>query len=340
MGYVFISYSTDNQSSAEALRNLFSKHGYGTWMATYDIPPGMKFAEAINQAIKGCDCFVLLLTNQSQNSKWVAKEVERAIHYRKLLIPISLENVILNDEFEFYISTDQIIPVKTISEDSVEIKKILQTLSIHVSRTNANVPTEKDAPKVTSDTSDSSITARRAKYKSAMSDDFGRWRTQDFKQAIKQLLRDAKQGDSLAQLYLGDCYYNGLGVKECKKTAAKWYARSAHNGEVSAQFKLGMAYYYGWGVDSHDGKAVEWLTKAANSGLSDAQYMLGWYYFGTFGTHRDYAKAFYWLKLAAEQGNKYAYSNLAECYEKGLGTPVDTLLADYWNALAVSSAAQ
>ena len=101
MGYVFISYSTANQESADAIRNLFSKHGFATWMAPYDIPPGQKYAEVINRAIKGCDCFTLLLTQKSQDSVWVAKEVERAVHYRKLLIPISLESVVLNDEFEY-----------------------------------------------------------------------------------------------------------------------------------------------------------------------------------------------------------------------------------------------
>lgn len=125
MGYVFISYSTKEQSLADAMKKLLEKHGIQTWMAPGDIPAGNKYAQVINQAIKGCSCFILMLSNNAQNSVWVAKETERAVNYRKPIIPIQLENVLLNDEFELYISTDQVVAVKTIDECSEEIQKIL-----------------------------------------------------------------------------------------------------------------------------------------------------------------------------------------------------------------------
>ena len=44
MGYAFISYSTKNQSAADAMRALFNKHDIDTWMAPYDIPAGSEYA--------------------------------------------------------------------------------------------------------------------------------------------------------------------------------------------------------------------------------------------------------------------------------------------------------
>ena len=295
MGYVFISYSTANQDSANALRNLFSKHGYGTWMAPYDIPPGRKYAEVINKAIKGCDCFALLLTNQSQNSIWVAKEVERAVHYRKLLIPICLESVVLNDEFEFYISTDQIVPVKTISTDSAEIQKILQTLSVYVGQSDNNSPVEEGTPVLTAAELDPAITDHWEQYKLGFAYEFGQGRPQDYKLAVKWYLLAANQENSWAQNRLGDCYYAGHGVEQNYETAAQWYARGAQNGDNTAQYNLGLCYFYGQ------------------------------------GTNRDFSQAFYWLKQAAEQGIDAAYPLLAECYKKGLGTAADPTLAAYWS---------
>ena len=125
MGYAFISYSTKNQPDADALKQIFVKKGIRTWMAPGDIPVGSKYAQVINRAIKECDCFVLLLTDAAQNSPWVAKEVERAVNYGKTILPIKLENLVLNEEFEFYISTDQIVAVQKIDEDTDAINKIL-----------------------------------------------------------------------------------------------------------------------------------------------------------------------------------------------------------------------
>ena len=119
--YVFISYSTKNQQEANAIRYYLEKNGINTWMAPYDIPPGNTYAKVINQAIQQCSCCVLVLSNESQQSMWVPREIERAINYHKILIPISIETVILNDEFELYISTNQIVNVGKINDNSTEL---------------------------------------------------------------------------------------------------------------------------------------------------------------------------------------------------------------------------
>lgn len=126
--YVFISYSTQNQAAADAMREFLRKNGVRVWMAPMDIPAGRKYAQVISQAIKGCSGVVLMLSNYAQNSIWVSKEIERAIHYRKLILPVKLENVVLNDEFELYISTDQIVAVPKIDENSEELRRVLSSV--------------------------------------------------------------------------------------------------------------------------------------------------------------------------------------------------------------------
>lgn len=127
--YVFISYSTKNQEDANAVRYYLEKNGVDTWMAPYDIPPGDTYARIINQAIKNCSCCVLILSNASQQSIWVPREIERVINYHKILIPISIENVILNDEFEFYISTNQIVNVGKLNANSPELQNVLMVIN-------------------------------------------------------------------------------------------------------------------------------------------------------------------------------------------------------------------
>lgn len=125
MGYAFISYSSKELKTAEKLKNILNKNGIDTWIAPEDIPVGSKYAEVINKAVKNCGCFILLLSNESQASKWVSKELERAINYDKVIIPIRIDDVIFNDEFELYISTDQIIDIRDFSEANPKIGGLL-----------------------------------------------------------------------------------------------------------------------------------------------------------------------------------------------------------------------
>ena len=151
MGYAFISYSTKNQSHADSMRALLKKHKIDSWMAPYDIPIGSKYAMVINRAVKDCSCFILLLTDHAQNSVWVAKEVERAINYRKPIIPIQLEDLVLNDEFELYISSDQIVALPKIDE-SPTMAKILQGISAHTGISSSNSePISEHVPKIEED---------------------------------------------------------------------------------------------------------------------------------------------------------------------------------------------
>ncbi|MCM1363507.1 MAG: leucine-rich repeat protein [Faecalibacterium sp.] len=143
MGYAFISYSTKNQASADAIRNLFIKNKIDTWMAPYDIPAGNKYAAVITKAIRECSCFVLLLTNDSQESEAVDSEVElAALTFRKSIITVQLEDVMLNDSFFFYIHNKQIIPVREVDESSDEIRKILQAVIAYTGVTEKEDTTE------------------------------------------------------------------------------------------------------------------------------------------------------------------------------------------------------
>lgn len=141
--YVFISYSSKHQQMADSVRHLFVGEGINCWMAPYDIPAGSSYARVINDAIESCSCFVLLLTDASQNSQFVEKEVERAISYRKVVIPVQLEDLVLNSEFKFYIGNCQIIAVHSIDKNSEEIKKVIGGIKLAFNINNtAKMPEE------------------------------------------------------------------------------------------------------------------------------------------------------------------------------------------------------
>lgn len=146
MGYVFISYSTKHQQAADAIKDLFNRNGIKTWMAPYDIPGGFEYAAVINDALKDCSCLAFIFTDAAQNSRWVRKELERAINYNKVIIPIKLEDVEMNSAIEFYLSDFQVIPVRKIDETSEDMKKVLESVKTFTDGTISN-SASKNTPK-------------------------------------------------------------------------------------------------------------------------------------------------------------------------------------------------
>lgn len=135
MKYAFISYSSREQSVADSMRNVLIQNEIETWMAPYNIPVGGKYSASITSAIKNCYCVILILSNISQNSEHVSREIDLAIKYKKNIIPIKIEKFDLNSEFEYYLSNVQFISVENFTEHEKKyvinvIKEIMNDTSV------------------------------------------------------------------------------------------------------------------------------------------------------------------------------------------------------------------
>ena len=107
MKQVFISYSSKDFAQAQAVRNVLEQNGISCWMAPADIPGGSNYTKEIPIAIRGCQAFVLMLSNNAQNSHWVLKELDSAVNEGKIILPFQLEDVPLSDEFNFLLTGAQ-----------------------------------------------------------------------------------------------------------------------------------------------------------------------------------------------------------------------------------------
>lgn len=143
--------------------------------------------------------------------------------------------------------------------------------------------------------------------------------TQTTEEKFKALLKDARDGDPVAQNGLGVMYYTGEAVSKNPsgqvldndpEMAAGWFFRAAEQGHADAQFNLGLMYANGEGVGQDMMQAVELFKKAAEQGHVDAQNNLGAMYFTGEGVARDEKKAIEWFEKAAAQGNEDARANL------------------------------
>jgi len=101
---VFVSYSHIDANAADAVCSILEEKGIRCWMAPRDITPGVPFAEAIIDGIKGSKVFILIYSSNSNHSAQVIKEVDRAVHHGLAIIPLRLEDVPMTKQLEYYVS--------------------------------------------------------------------------------------------------------------------------------------------------------------------------------------------------------------------------------------------
>lgn len=107
MADVFISYKAEEYSEANWVKTTLETNGISCWMAPMSIPGGSNYAVEIPRAIRAAKAFVLILSEKSQLSKWVPRELDQAINESKTILPFMLENCPLRDDFVFYLSNVQ-----------------------------------------------------------------------------------------------------------------------------------------------------------------------------------------------------------------------------------------
>ena len=90
MGYIFISYSSENINFARHLRELLEATGFNVWMDETSLMPSQQWWSTIEKHIMGCDAFLVIMSPEAKESDWVEREIliaEKREH-RKPIFPI------------------------------------------------------------------------------------------------------------------------------------------------------------------------------------------------------------------------------------------------------------
>lgn len=102
---IFISYSSQDYQTAQKVCNILEKKDIECWIAPRNIRAGKHWGEVIAEAIKSVDIVLLLISSASNNSEQVLREVVLSENYRKIIIPLFIENVKPSLALEYHIST-------------------------------------------------------------------------------------------------------------------------------------------------------------------------------------------------------------------------------------------
>lgn len=129
-GYIFISYSSKEKETARLIREMLEKAGISSWMAPESIPTGAEYTEAIVDAIEGSAGVLLVLSDNSQNSQWVPKELDIAISSEKIIFPIHIDESSIIKKIHFRLTDSQVIEAYGRLDQALEkliwdIKKVM-----------------------------------------------------------------------------------------------------------------------------------------------------------------------------------------------------------------------
>ena len=101
---VFVSYSSGDKPTADAVCATLERKGIRCWMAPRDILPGVDWGGAIVDAINASTVMVLVYSARANDSPQIKREVERAVHRGLPIIPFRIEDVPMSKTLEYFMS--------------------------------------------------------------------------------------------------------------------------------------------------------------------------------------------------------------------------------------------
>jgi hypothetical protein len=102
---VFISYPSANKALADAICHHLESRGIRCWIAPRDILPGENYAKALYDAIDTSKVFLLVFSENTNNSPHIMSEVQRAFNQNRVIIPFRTENILPSTALQYYIGT-------------------------------------------------------------------------------------------------------------------------------------------------------------------------------------------------------------------------------------------
>lgn len=145
---VFISYSSKDTQIIKKIIKQLSDAGIRYWKAPEMIPAGSNYAREIPRAIEACKVFVLMISESSQDSIWVEKEIDCAINARKTIVPLNLTGVPLCEMFRFYLNNVQTIDYSEDADGAMQqfLERLEGLMDIFSDESEMKRSEEKKAP--------------------------------------------------------------------------------------------------------------------------------------------------------------------------------------------------
>ncbi len=130
MSHIFISYSTRNRDYALALANKLRDEGFDVWIDNRRLHSSEDWWRSIVLALRGCAAFLVILTPESDASRWVQREITLAEKYARPMYPLWLTGDLNSPNWEIFIRTQ----IEDVREGQLPSSEFYDYLAQHAPR--------------------------------------------------------------------------------------------------------------------------------------------------------------------------------------------------------------
>lgn len=116
---IFISYSSKDEKVVSKYANILQTYGYDVWIDHEGLSHGHEFPNQIADAIQGCKLLLFFSSKNSNQSKWVIREVVYADKQDKTIIPIKLDTCDYNKSLQLLLSGIEHLEASIGSQENV-----------------------------------------------------------------------------------------------------------------------------------------------------------------------------------------------------------------------------
>ncbi|MEZ5855687.1 MAG: tetratricopeptide repeat protein [Hyphomicrobiaceae bacterium] len=140
---------------------------------------------------------------------------------------------------------------------------------------------------------------------------------------LRDLIEDARQGDTAAMVALAQSYEDGIDVDQDDSMAFALYQQAALAGHSFAMVKAAACLLEGLGCEKDPDAAFIYAETAAEHGVTHGLHIMGQCFAEGHGVEADPTKAVDLYAQGAEQGDVGCMAELGDCYEFGRGVTRD-----------------
>jgi hypothetical protein len=128
--YIFISYSKSDKEYVQKLANQLRAEGFDIWLDDRNLRSSQVWWEAIVNAILNCAAFIVVMTPNSDQSRWVQREIAIADDLQKPMFPILAQGDMDSPNWLRFIN----IQYKDVRDFQLPSAQFFEDLSIEVNR--------------------------------------------------------------------------------------------------------------------------------------------------------------------------------------------------------------
>jgi len=145
---VFISYAESDRHIADMIYSALASKGIQGWASHRDIAPGLNWPNEISKAITGSKILILVLSSNTQKSRYVNMEVTQAEDENIIIVPFCIEKVTLRGGLKLLLGNRHWINAFPKPQEK-HVDQLVETVLKHLGKAPAMPPkNEEKQPEV------------------------------------------------------------------------------------------------------------------------------------------------------------------------------------------------